>query len=102
MCVSRYFLNDVWSHLVYGKPKGHVAEGKDVSGFLAALQGVYSMSAYAAVMPWLTPLLRHPLWRKYFWSWTRTFRNMDQLFSVCTDRTKGILIYTNTARTLTR
>lgn len=80
--MSRYFLDDVYSHLVYGRPRGHIARGRDVSGYLAALQGIYSMSGYAAVMPWLMPLLRHPLWRRYFWRWTRTFSCMDQLFSV--------------------
>lgn len=80
--VLRYFLDDVWSHVVYGRPRGHVAQGQDVSGYLAALQGIYSMSGFAAVMPWLMPLLRHPLWRRYFWRWTRTFSNLEQLFSV--------------------
>ncbi|KAL9086499.1 MAG: hypothetical protein Q9165_007115 [Trypethelium subeluteriae] len=32
-------------------------------------------------MPWLVPLLRHPLWRKYLWSRTKTFQNMDNLYS---------------------
>lgn len=82
MRVSRYFLDDTWSHLVYGRPRGHVAGGRDVSSYLAALQGIYSMSGYAAVMPWLMPLLRSPLWRRYFWRWTRTFSNISQLFSV--------------------
>lgn len=80
--VCRWFLSDVWSHLVYGEPKGCVAQGRDVNGLLAALQGIYSMSATAAVMPWLMPLLRNPLWRRYFWSWTKTFRNMETLYSV--------------------
>lgn len=82
MRVSRYFLDDVWSHLVYGRPRGHIAEGRDVSGYLAALRGIYSMSGYAAVMPWLMPLLRSPLWRRYFWRWTRTFSHISHLFSV--------------------
>ncbi|OTA55118.1 cytochrome P450 monooxygenase [Hypoxylon sp. EC38] len=77
----RWFLTDVWSHLVYGIPRGCVTQGCDVDGLLGSLQGVYSMSAKAAVMPWLTPLLRHPLWRKYIWTWTKTFKDMDNLFS---------------------
>ncbi|KAI1498354.1 cytochrome P450 monooxygenase [Biscogniauxia marginata] len=77
----RWFLSDVWSHLVYGEPKGCVDQGRDVNGLLAALQGVYSMSAKAAVMPWLIPLLRNPPWRRFFWSWTKTFRNMEILYS---------------------
>ncbi|KAI1491133.1 cytochrome P450 monooxygenase [Biscogniauxia mediterranea] len=77
----RWFLSDVWSHLVYGQPKGFVARGRDVQGLLASLQGVYGMSAKGAVIPWLIPLLQHPLWRKYVWSWTKTFRHMDNLYS---------------------
>lgn len=76
----RYFLSDTWSHLVYGKPMGWVREGQDVGGLLAALQGVYGMSATAAVMPWLMPSLRSPTIIKYFWSRTATFKNMDLLF----------------------
>ncbi|KAI9687302.1 MAG: hypothetical protein M1822_002345 [Bathelium mastoideum] len=53
----------------------------DVKGLLAALQGVYSMSASAAVMPWLMPLLRHPTWRNWFWRYTKTFKNMEKLFT---------------------
>ncbi|KAK3319551.1 cytochrome P450 [Cercophora scortea] len=44
----RWFLSDVWSHLVYGKPYGPLAQGRDVNELLAAIQGVYSMSASAA------------------------------------------------------
>ncbi|KAI0175292.1 cytochrome P450 [Pestalotiopsis sp. NC0098] len=77
----RYFLSDTWSHLVYGRPKGFVAKGGDVQGLLASLQGVYGMSATAAVSPWLMPLLRNPFLRKYLWSCTRTFKNMDNLYS---------------------
>ncbi|KAI1398503.1 cytochrome P450 monooxygenase [Hypoxylon fuscum] len=77
----RWFLTDVWTHLIYGEARGCVAQGRDVNGLLDSLQGVYSMSAKAAVMPWLTPLLRLPLWRKYVWSWTKTFQHMDNLYS---------------------
>ncbi|KAI5921322.1 cytochrome P450 [Camillea tinctor] len=77
----RWFLSDVWSHLAYGQPKGFVAQGRDVQGLMASLQGMYSLSAKAAVMPWLVPLLRNPWWRKHVWSSTRTFKNMDNLFS---------------------
>lgn len=102
MRVSRYFLDDVWSHLVYGRPRGHVAEGRDVSGYLAALRGIYSMSGYAAVMPWLMPLLRSPLWRRYFWRWTRTFSNMFQLFSVRRLNPCKTHVLADIARTLTQ
>lgn len=61
---------------------GWVREGKDVGGLLGALQGVYGMSATAAVMPWLMPSLRSDFWRKYVWSHTETFRNMGSLFRV--------------------
>ena len=78
---DRYFLSDTWSHLVYGRPKGWVSKGSDVQGLLAALQGVYSMSATAAVNPWLMPFLRNPFLRKYVWSRTQTFKNMDNLYA---------------------
>ncbi|ETS80240.1 hypothetical protein PFICI_07769 [Pestalotiopsis fici W106-1] len=77
----RFFLSDVWSHLVYGQPKGFVAEGRDVQGLLASIQGVYSMSAKAAVMTWLTPLLQNPWLRKHLWAHTQTFKCMDNLYS---------------------
>lgn len=59
-----------------------VAKGEDVQGLLGALQGVYGMSAMAAVMPWLMPMLRNPWMRRNIWVHTRTFRNMEILFSV--------------------
>ncbi|KAI2610041.1 cytochrome P450 monooxygenase [Hypoxylon fragiforme] len=77
----RWFLTDVWTHLVYGEPRGCVTQDRDVDGLLGSLQGVYGMSAEAAVMPFLTPLLQHPLLRKYVWSHTKTFKHMDNLFS---------------------
>ena len=82
MQTFRWFLSDTWSQLVYGEHKGCVREGRDVGGLLAALQGVYSMSAKAAVMPWLMPLLRHPWWRRWVWARTKTFKCMDVLYSV--------------------
>lgn len=78
----RWFLADTWNYLAYGQRLGHVDQGRDVNGHIAALQGVYSMSATAAVMPWLMPLLRHPTWRRYFWAITPTFRNLNRLFDV--------------------
>lgn len=42
MYKGSWFLSDSWSHLVYGEPKGWVAQGRDVDGLLDALQGVYS------------------------------------------------------------
>lgn len=102
MRVSRYLLDDIWGHLVYGRPRGHVAEGRDVSGYLAALRGIYSMSGYAAVMPWLMPLLRSPLWRRYFWCWTGTFRNMSELFSVRLSKSWETHALADIARTLTQ
>jgi len=78
----RYFLSDVWSHLVYGQPKGWVKEGKDVGGLLEALQGVYPISGTAAVMPWTMPLLRNPFLRKHLWSRTQWGKYMDTLYAV--------------------
>jgi len=78
----RYFLSDTWSHIVYGQPVGWVREGRDVDGLLDALQGVYAMSATAAVIPFLQPLLRNKFLRKHLWCYTDTFCNMERLFQV--------------------
>ena len=78
----RYFLSDTWSHLVYGQPMGWVREGRDVGGLLDALQGVYGMSATAAVIPFLQPLLRNKFLRENLWCYTNTFCNVEKLFQV--------------------
>lgn len=82
MDLHRWFLSDTWSHLVYGKPLGCVDQGKDVKGLLAALQGVYSMSAVAAIMPRLMHLLRNSWLRENIWCYTKTFKNINTLCTV--------------------
>ena len=48
-----------------------------------AIQNLYYMSALAAVTPWpLQALLRNQWMRKNVWSYTETFRAMDNVYAV--------------------
>ena len=81
----RWFLNDVISGMVHGEPLGCITQGQDVHGLIRTLHGIYTMSSFVAVLPYLMlPLVKNLFLRRYVFKYTKAFRSIKKLSSVST------------------
>lgn len=51
--IDRYFMYDVISQFIYGKPVGFLKESSDVEGLIKAWQSLFNIGGMMASMPWL-------------------------------------------------